>query len=133
LVYNQARRNDELLRFIHDARTEDFHEGTHTLNFSTYVSHFSSDKADPPPPNAKLTIGTDGLFWVIDEGTPGKRRIPIKQGGSYEIAISIDNAPTKHRGNTLAHNDPLTLCQLALDYYSELVFEATAKFSSSTS
>jgi hypothetical protein len=34
---SEAMRKDEVLRFVHEARTEDFHEGKHRLSFSTRV------------------------------------------------------------------------------------------------
>ncbi len=127
----EEMRNDELLRFIHEARTEDFHEGKHKLSFSTGIVHFSSDQAGPPPSkNAAMVIGADGPFWLVDEGTPRERRIPIKQGGIWATGVGIKNAPTKHRGETLERNDPITICRVALVYFSELVHEATQSFGS---
>lgn len=122
-------KNDELLRFIHEARTEDFHEGKHRLVFATYMEHFSTAAVGKPPaPNAKIGIGADGPFWIIHEGTPKERRIPIKQGGNFSIRISIANPPTTHLGGVLKKNDPLSICQVALDYYGNLVYEAGIKF-----
>ena len=55
--------NDELLRFIHEARTEDFHEGMHKLSFSTHVIEFSSDQAgSSPSKDAAMVMGADGLY-----------------------------------------------------------------------
>lgn len=127
----EEMRNDELLRFIHEARTEDFHEGKHRLNFSTFINHFTTNQTGTPPsPNASIGIGLDCIFWNVDVGTPHERRIPIKQGGSYYSSVSIVNPPTKHRGKDFLINNPVTICQLALDYLSELVYEADIKFGS---
>lgn len=135
--YNLKReemRNDELLKFIHKARTEDFHEGMHRLTFpSAKFKKFSTENLNPPAPNASIGIGLEGPYWVINKGTPHQQRIPITQGGGYSIKISIKNAPTKHGNKTISKNDPITICNLALNYYKELVFEAINKFSSSQS
>ena len=125
----QEMKDDELLRFIHKARTANFHRGKHKLHFTTVIQHFSTATAEPPPsPNAKIAIGGEGAFWIADEGTSRERRIPIKQGGSYVTQVSIAGAPTVHRGKKLEKNDPVTICQLALDYFSKLIHEAKIKF-----
>lgn len=130
--YSQKRdemKGDELLRFIHEARTGDFHEGKHRLMFGTYIKHFSSEQTGPPPTNnAKLTVGAEGIFWIVDEGTPRERRIPIKGGGSFVTQITIANAPATHLGKNLEKNDPITICTLALTYFEHLVHEAKTKF-----
>lgn len=126
-VKQAQMRNDELLRFIHDARTEDFHEGKHRLSFETHIHHLMA--GPPPSPNARMVIGSEGPFWIVNEGTPQEQRVPINQG-TYTIQVSIANAPTVHLGKRLAKNDPMTICQLALDYFSELVHEAKTKFAS---
>lgn len=125
----EEMRSDNLLRFLHEARKEDFHEGKHRLSFTTYIKEFSSEAAGTPPsPNAKMAIGGGGPFWIVDEGTPQEQRIPIKQGGNFIISVSIANAPTVHQGKKLTRNDPITVCKLALDYFSELVYEAKTMF-----
>jgi hypothetical protein len=122
-------KDDELLRFIHEARTDDFHEGKHRLNFSTTVHHFSTSMAgEPPSPDAKMAIGGEGVFWIVNEGTSREQRIPIKQGGDFATEASIGNPPTAHLGQPLTRNDPVAICQLALDYFSGLVHEAITTF-----
>jgi hypothetical protein len=131
VLKQEEMRNDELLRFIQLARVQDFHEGKHTLGFSTAVTEFSTGQAgSPPSTNAVIVIGADGPFWLVDEGTPRERRIPIKQGGTWATRVGIKNAPTKHRGKTLERNDPITICRVALVYFSELVHEAMQSFGS---
>ncbi|PKM44951.1 MAG: hypothetical protein CVV03_07225 [Firmicutes bacterium HGW-Firmicutes-8] len=128
-IKQEEMKKDELLRFIHEARTEDFHEGKHRLAFGTYFEHFSTDKVGPPPsPEAKLGIGVEGPFWIINEGKPQERRIPIKQGGNFVVQVSISNPPTKHRGILIFNVNPVNICRLALQYLSELVYEACEKF-----
>lgn len=124
-----AMKADELLRFIHESRTEDFHEGRHRLRFSTYIEHLSSDAVGPPPrPGASLVIGTEGPFWLVDEGTPLERRIPITRGSRHVVQVGVENLPTQHRGKPIAATDPISLCEAAATYMAELVHEARTKF-----
>lgn len=119
---------DELLRFIHKARTEDFHQGKHRLTFDTYIAHLSGKEAGPPPaPGAALVIGADGPYWLIDKGTPGERRVPVS-GGSFAIRIAIANPPKTHLGANLQRTDPLSISRLALEYLQKLVHEARSRF-----
>jgi hypothetical protein len=131
ILKQEEMRNDDLLRFIHSARKKDFHEGEHTLDFSTAIIEFSTNQAgSPPSANAAIVIGSDGPFWLVDKGTPRERRIPVKQGCTWAIRVRIRNAPTRHRGRTLERNDPITICHVALVYFSELVHEAMQSFGS---
>ncbi len=125
----EEMKNDELLRFIHKARTEDFHEGKHRLVFvRSFIHSFSSEDAGTPPsPDATLIIGTEGMFWIVNRGTPYERRIPIRKG-KYTIEVAIDNPPQVHLGKKLKKNDPVTICKLALNYFTDLVAEAKSKF-----
>jgi len=126
----QEMRADELLRFIHEARIKDFHEGKHRLRFpGTYIEHFSTGQAGPPPmPNASLVIGTEGPFWIVNRGTPKEKRIPIRSGGKWIVQVTIEDAPSVHKGIKLTRNDPISLCGLAIDYFQNLVHEAKSKF-----
>ena len=120
-------RADGLMRFIHEARIEDFHQGKHRLTFSTYVAHMNTKDAGPPPaPGASLVIGADGVFWVVDSGTPNERRIPAT-GGTVTVAIGIDNPPETHLGQRIETN-PIEICTLALTYLDSLVHEANTRF-----
>jgi len=122
---------DELLRFIHEARVEDFHEGRHRLSFSTYIGYLSSEEVGPPPtPGASLVIGPDGPFWLVDEGTARERRIPVG-GGSFITRIAIANPPTTHMGKRLQRTDPLSILTAALTYFENLVHEAKSGFATS--
>lgn len=126
----EEMRNDELLHFIHKARIKDFHKGKDELVFATHIRYFSTAEAGPPPAdNARMVAGGEGMFWLVDEGTPHERRIPIDKGGAYSVHVAVQNAPTVHRGKKLQRNNALTICDLALNYLSELVHEARAKFS----
>lgn len=126
----EEMRKDQLLRFIHDARIDDFHKGVSRVVFpSTYVKYFSSNEAGPPPTeNAKIGIGSQGIYWIIGEGTPMERRIPVTRGGIWRTKAALTNAPTEHKGETIEKNDPISICTFALEYLSGLVHEAKERF-----
>ena len=110
-------KNDELLRFIHEARTEDFNEGKHHLRFSTHIQPLSRYSIGPlPQEGASLAIWAQGLFWVVNKGVPQERRIPITQGSSHIISVSIDNPPNTHLGKALDKTNPVTIAEYALEY-----------------
>ncbi len=122
-------RKDELLRFIHEARTIDFHEGKNVLGTSVNINHFSASVVGPKPtPDAKIGIRVDGIYWIINKGTPKERRIPINKGGKFLTKISLKNPPSQHKGKSLEKNDPITICELCVKYMEELVYEAIEKF-----
>jgi hypothetical protein len=76
---------------------------------------------------AALTVCADGAFWLVEEGTPRERRIPIRKA-QYTVAVSITDGPKMHLGAEIDKNDPLTVCSLALVYLEELVHEARIRF-----
>lgn len=121
-------RSDELLRFVHNARTDDFHKGKPQLRSSTYIKSFSTNQAKKPSdPKASMIIGSEGVFWVVNKGTPKERRVPIKEGKKY-TSVVIDKVPQKHLGKRIAKKDPIYLSQLVLNYLENLVHEAKTTF-----
>jgi hypothetical protein len=80
------------------------------------------------PPKAKATVVGEGAFRIVDEGTPQERRVPMKNIGTCTTRVSISNAPTEHKGEMLAQNDPFTVFELALDYFANLLYEAENRF-----
>lgn len=128
--YNRKQeemKGDELLRFIHQARTQDFHEGKHRLHFGTHIQHLSIGAEPPPSKNAAFVIGADGPFWIVDEGTSRERKIPFK-AASYTVRVTCDCPPSMHLGKKLDTDDPVTICELATAYFENLVYEAKTKF-----
>ena len=122
-------KKDKLLRFIHKARTSDFHEGNNVLGNSVYINHFStSNVVSKPTPDATIGVYKDGIYWSINKGTPRERRIPINKGGKVLTYISIKNPSSQYKGKSLEKNDPITICELCVNYMEELVFEAIEKF-----
>lgn len=127
----EQMKRDELLRFVHESRTEDFHEGGHRLLFSTHIHSMSTDSiGSPPHPSATLVIGAEGPFWIVHKGTPNERRIPVIQGSSHTISVSVKNPPKMHKGMLLVTLDPISLCEVAAQYMAELIHEARASFRS---
>jgi hypothetical protein len=121
-------RNDRLMRFFHNARVDDFHKGEHQLQFSTYNESLSSEDFDPPlSPDAPLAMGADGVFRIYDQGTARERRVPVTEGRNF-IFVSVKNPPTEHRGLAIKDRTPVAICELALRYLEDLVFEADQKF-----
>jgi len=123
-------RQDALLRFVLEARDEDVHEGRHRLLFSTQLQRFDTSQAGEPPGGypATIVLGNEGPAWIIDEGKPSQRSVPIHGGGSWATLVVIADAPTSHRGHALAATDPVTVCGLVVNYLGELVHEAESKF-----
>lgn len=123
---------DELLRFVHNARIDDFHKGESVLTFETVVI----------PQNLNLAIGIaamytnkdnkgwnvsirgDGLSTAINEGTPKEERVMLDQR-LVETSISIQNPPKTHLGEKLNSNQPIYLCEQIIKYFEDLVFQAT--------
>lgn len=125
----QQMKKDELLRFMHNARIEDFHKGKTHLSFRMEIDRFGYDQAGPKPqPDAQLVLSGEGPYWIINRGTSREKRFPVKPTGGYTLIAWINNAPTSHLGKPLASNDPITLCQVTLDYLSDLVQEAMDEF-----
>jgi hypothetical protein len=122
-------RQDALLRFVLEARDEDVHEGRHRLLFNTHLERFATDEAGTPPGGypATIVIGAEGPVWLLDEGKPSRRTVPIRRGGAWTTVVAIHNAPASHRGRALAANDPVTVCGLTVDYLGELVHEAETR------
>ncbi|MFC1491672.1 hypothetical protein ACFLQ0_03685 [Nitrospinota bacterium] len=125
-------RGDPLLRFIHEARTEDFHRGKHRLTFPrTEIQYFSTeDVGDAPTEDACIGIGAQGPMWIIGKGTPREQRIPIRGVGSWRIEVAIKSPPSAHLGQKLERQDPVTICILAIKYLEDLVIEAKTKLRS---
>jgi hypothetical protein len=124
-------RQDELMRFIHDVRIDDFHraKGHRVLVGRTLVEHISTSELGERPPGANgLAIGPEGPFWVVDARKPTERRVPITSGGSWRLGISLATAPTSHDGKPLDRNDPFTICSLGIEYLFRVVVQARTRF-----
>lgn len=124
-------KEDELMRFIHEVRIDDFHraKGRNVLVGRTFVEHISTSELSDRPEGANgLQVGPEGPFWVVDAGKPTERRVPITGGGSWRLGVNLANAPKSHAGKPLDRNDPFTICSLGIEYLFRLVVEARTKF-----
>jgi hypothetical protein len=123
---------DDLARWVCDARIADFHKAEHVVRATgTYMEHFDTAQAGPPPPGASgMVIGVAGPMWLIDEGTSRERTVPIVEGGSWSTRLELVDPPDAHAGEPLTARDPMTICTLAVAYFSGLVYRARERFAS---
>jgi hypothetical protein len=121
---------DDLARWVNNARIADFHKAEHVVRATdTFIDHFDTSQAGPPPKGATgMVIGTAGPMWVIDEGTPRERMVPIVTGGSWSTRLELVDPPEAHLGQPLTAQDPVTVCTLAVAYFSGLVHRAREEF-----
>jgi hypothetical protein len=122
-------RTDPLMLWTVTVRDGDTHlrdEGVFNHRLETRFT--GTDDFEPGPPGADLVINADGAVWVVGMGTVREHRTPAKfrpgAPATMNHEVGVANAPTEHLGKTLTQNDPLTLCQLALEYWEGLVEEA---------
>lgn len=133
-IKQEEMKQDELLKFLHNARTEDFHEGKHRLSFTMSIGLIrANDFGNPPSPDSKLTISGDGPYWIMHPGTPRERRIPATGKGGYQLEVSLNNPPSTHLGKQIIINDPVTICKIADLYFTNLIAETLEKFKSASS
>jgi hypothetical protein len=121
-----AMRGDQLLRYFHDARVDDFHKGEELLGFTTTV--YSLGVPPPPTPGAELMMGGEGPFWVVNRGTSDEHRIPVQAMGEGHTRVYVKNPPREHKGQVLTSDSPVELCVHAFHFMAELLHEARAHF-----
>lgn len=119
-------KGDELMRYVHESRVRDFHQGEPAVVATQLeIGFFSPKLADPPPaPDAVAEVGANGINWVIGRGTPQERRVPVQGGGDWKTTVSLVDPPVTHRGIVLAQRDPITIARLALEWLENLLHEA---------
>ncbi len=137
----ESMKGDELIRFVHDARIDDFHKGKHALGFASKASFSDLDPgrimANSPGKfngSDKWTISLhgDGLYTIADEGTPRERRVPLDQSLIGGTEITILNPPHHHLGKPINSNDPIYICSLVLSYFEEFVYDLLNEIKKST-
>lgn len=123
-------RNDSLLRYVHDARIEDFHRGGATLEFSSQlIAPLDTLSLEAPlGADAKIGLTAMGLVWIVNEGSFDERRIPIEAPEIVHTTVSVLNAPTEHKGQHVDTTNPVVLAKLAIEALEELVLEANYLF-----
>ena len=121
-------RADQLLRYVHVTREASYHRGLPNVESAgTYVP-FATTGTIKPAPDAVMELSAEGVFWILEQGTPRERRVPANQHAAWRTVVAIRDAPTSHRGGNV-QPDPVTIFRQALAYYEELVFEGRQKVS----
>lgn len=126
-------KGDELIRFIHDARIDDFHKGESRLEFTTNVHLQQLDPGRILAANPQLvtsetwsfSMSGEGLYSLQGECTPSERKTMLNQtplAGATMVAVV--RPPRMHLGCSLETSDPVHLSNLALRYFEQLLFEA---------
>lgn len=126
-------QKDELVRFVHDSRIEDFHKGIHQLDF---VSEAKFANLDPSLVMSRsphlfsgngtweITLTGEGLFTTVNSGTPQEQRAILDQSLLESTKVSVQNPPKSHMGQPLNSDCPTYLCELVMTYFEDLVFHA---------
>jgi len=118
-----------LLEFVENARDADVHEGKHQLQFpASQIGSTVISTANGPPGTSSAVIDTDGAFYLVDMNTPTQRRVPILDGITSRIQVSLATPLTHHLGKALVESDPISVARTALNYYAALLWEAKEKF-----
>jgi hypothetical protein len=118
-----------LLEFVENARDADVHEGKHQLQFpGVHIGLGMISPANGPPGTSSVVINPDGAYYLVDMNTPIQRRVPILDGITSTIQVSLATPLMHHRGEALAESDPIAVARTALNYYAELLWEAKENF-----
>jgi len=127
--FHKTLNENEVIGFVHKSRIDNFHFGMSPISYALHGFNFSTDElGKKPSPDATWIIDGKGIFWLVNAGTPKERRIPCEIKDGFTFTASIINPPTMHLKKVLPSNDPITVCEIALNYYEELLFEAKKKF-----
>lgn len=126
-------KNDKLIRFVHDARIEDFHKGSHQLHFSSTANLsninpgnilLSSPEAISSDGTWSFSIHGDGISTKIKKGTPQEKRVMLNQNFLSNTTITLLNPPATHLGVEIKDNTPISISKLIIKYFENLVFQA---------
>lgn len=147
-------RNDALLRFFYQLRTETLKEGKDRIRGLqmkpqpnaqiqiesgkgiTVAKKLASGEVHstffPEPENTKGTFMGDsnggcGFNVVTADGSIRKKYIHIPSE-VIEVSLLFERPPTMHNGQLLADATPRYLCQLYVRYLQKLCLEAEKKF-----
>jgi hypothetical protein len=135
--WQHEMKADELLRFIHEARIEDFHRGGGKdllvfPRFDLKRLKLPDDLEPPPVPTADLRITSEGPIWIVNRDQPDEYRVAAVPRGGAEgrMAVMLAHPPRTHRGQALTRGSPSAVLKLALGYLQGLVTEAERFFGS---
>ena len=125
-------RSDELLSFVDTTRIGTFHRGVGSEPFvwpAAYVKKFSSGEMGPPPePGAVWGVTARGIEWVVNHGKPNEYRVPVLQGGEWQVAVGLHDGPKTHLGKAIPSPDPVGVVETAFRWFEEIVVEAETRF-----
>ena len=129
-------RQDALLRYLYELRSEILKEGRDRTGSSTYISSFRYPEDLPPaPPNAVRFFMGDrygGNGWEVrlEDGTVQKMYVtlPPHQVRSW---LSFRDLPTEHLGKPIGETSLENVCRLYVQYLRRLVDAAEKEFGES--
>jgi len=118
--------SDPLCNFFHALRNKIIKEGINDLNFNTHIKSLNTatDMIDKPP-NADILIGSRGISYLVDKGTPQEDIIPASSRGQISTEVFIENAPTHHLGREIKENNVLNISKIYYGYLKKIVEELT--------
>lgn len=123
----ERRERNSLLEFIETARDEDVHEGKHRLIFpQLHVTSASVSTEGGPPGTSAVVFNPDGAFYVVDDGTPYQRRVPVAMHAA--VAVHLDTPLTLHLGQKIDVPNPVEAGSIAVHYYADLAWDARQRF-----
>ncbi len=134
--YAQEMKNDPLMRFFYELRSEVLKEGTTEFGTSTIINNLSPQsfaRIERPPFETEGffmgdEIGGSGWDIKLPDGSTEKYyvAIPPDIGGSY---INFSNPPTSHLGKDCSGKSIYELCQMYVEYLESMVKDAKKRFS----
>lgn len=118
---------DELWRFVYDARNDDFHHVNTLLRFPTFISSGFFFGA-PGAKSASIEFGERGFVAHLDEGTMAERILSLDKAAQQTWRACFVNPPLTHRGKPIESSDPVYVCGAAIQVAAEFVFDARKGF-----
>ena len=133
-------RNDHLMKYFYDMRSEILKEGTLRIATSARIHNFQFPddikRLGTPPPNARnLFIGdeTGGSGWEVElpDGSLTKFYIEIPQDMAT-VQVHFREAPANHLGDCINNTSIDSLSELYFDYLEKMVKDAERRFGQPT-
>jgi hypothetical protein len=124
-TFKALRKNDALLRYLHQAR----HADQHSIQPTTQELIAQLQLVIPPLGTVELQLDEEKQTLTVN----GECLVGIIRGPSY-LLLPIENrgttfaAPTEHLGVQLLRNDALLVAEKGLAFYEDFVAKAGAEF-----